>query len=123
MAGQGDGGSEADGTASGPAQPVLDEGLSNERTALAWQRTALSLLIGAAIMVRLTFDRLGPGAAVPLVLAAVLAGWVFVESRFRYHDGPDQRRRTRARGGRAAFALALSTTLIAATEIGALIAG
>lgn len=106
----------------GDAAGSLDEGLSNERTALAWQRTALSLLVGAAILGRLTFGRLGAVAVAPLAIAAVLAGWVFVESRFRYRDGPDQRRRPRARGGRAAFALATATVLIAATEVTALLA-
>lgn len=101
---------------------MLDDGLSNERTALAWQRTALSLLVGAAITGRLTFDRLGTGAIAPLVMAAGLAAWVFAESRLRYRDGPDRRRRTRGRGGRAALALTVSTVLIALTEIAALAA-
>ena len=38
---------------------MMDPGVGNERTALAWQRTALALVAGSAILTRLTFDRLG----------------------------------------------------------------
>ena len=66
-----------------------DLGLSNDRTALAWQRTALSLLAGAAVLGRLTFDRLGLEALVLLGFAALLSLWVFAESTRRYaqHTG------------------------------------
>jgi uncharacterized membrane protein YidH (DUF202 family) len=43
-----------------------DVGVSNERTALAWQRTALALLAGAAILSGLTLERLGLVAFVAL---------------------------------------------------------
>lgn len=100
---------------------ILDSGLANERTALAWQRTALSLMVAAAVMARLTFGRLGPVAALPLGIATVLSGWVFVESRGRYEDATQQRRRPRPRGGRAPLALAVATVLIALTEIAAFV--
>lgn len=99
-----------------------DTGLSNERTALAWQRTALSLVAGAAILGRLTFDRLGWLAISLLAIAIGLCIWVFAESRWRYAQQRGLRTRGRQRGGRAAFALALAMCLMALTEATALLA-
>ncbi|WP_340537730.1 DUF202 domain-containing protein [Nocardioides sp. GXZ039] len=90
-----------------------DVGLSNERTALAWQRTALSLLAGVAVVARLTFDDVGLLLLLPLGVAGLLALWVFAESRFRYRRPAAGVRR----GGRAPFALAVATVLIAAVEL------
>ena len=98
-----------------------DVGLPNERTALAWQRTALSLAAAAAIVARLTWSELGPLAGVLLLGALGLSGWVFVESRGRYRHDAGTKRRPRPRGGRAPFALALATALVAATELAALV--
>lgn len=100
-----------------------EPGLSNERTALAWQRTALSVVAGAAIMGRLTFDRLGTVALAVPGIAACLGLWVFVESRWRYHQQLGTRQRRRPRGGRAALSLTLGTALIALTEVFALVLG
>ncbi|MGH3314850.1 MAG: DUF202 domain-containing protein, partial [Nocardioidaceae bacterium] len=50
--------------------------VSNERTALAWQRTALALLAGSAIVARLTVDRIGALAVLSLVVVLPLATWV-----------------------------------------------
>ena len=99
----------------------LDEGLSNERTALAWQRTALSLMAAAAILGRLTFSELGWVAVTLLGVATVLCLWVFAESRWRYAQHLGLRSRARARGGRAALSLTVATCLIALTEIAALL--
>lgn len=99
-----------------------DTGVSNERTALAWQRTALSLLASAAIMARPTWSELGGLVAVPLGGAVVLSGWVFWESRGRYAHDAGTRPRARARGGRAPVALTAAITLIAMTELAALVA-
>lgn len=97
-----------------------DAGLSNERTALAWQRTALSLVAGAAILGRLTFSRLGFVAVVLLGAAVLLCLWVFAESRWRYVQQLGRRPRARGRGGRAALSLTAATCLIALTEVAAL---
>ncbi|MEQ6900048.1 DUF202 domain-containing protein [Nocardioides sp. YIM 152588] len=99
-----------------------DTGMANERTALAWQRTALSLTVAAIVLARFTFDRLGLFAAGTLGAAAVLSAWVFLESQGRYLTHHATPRRGRARGGRAAFALALATALLAVTELSALLA-
>ncbi len=100
--------------------PPDDVGLSNERTALAWQRTALSLIAGSAILGRLTFDRLRFVAVAVLGVAALLCLWVFAESRWRYVQQLGHRPRGRLRGGRAALSLTVATCLIAITQIAAL---
>lgn len=98
-----------------------DPGLSNERTALAWQRTALALIAATAVMARLTWSRLGPLAAVTLTVALVLALWVFFESRGRYAHDAGTRSRARPRGGRAPAFVATTVTLLAVTELAALL--
>lgn len=100
-----------------------DPGIANERTALAWQRTALSIVGGAAILARLRADDLAV-LVLPLSLAALLGLWVLVESRNRYRRttrsvGTDGRTR---RGGRAPAVLAAATVLIAVSELVALLA-
>jgi uncharacterized membrane protein YidH (DUF202 family) len=98
-----------------------DAGIANERTALAWQRTALSLAAGAAVLARLTFDRLGVVAVAALALALTLAVWVLAESRGRYAHDAGVRLRDRPRGGRAPAALAAATVLVGLTEAAALL--
>ncbi|WP_250827802.1 DUF202 domain-containing protein [Nocardioides bruguierae] len=44
--------------------PAQDPGLQNERTALAWRRTAFSVAVVGLAMVRLSFHDWGPAAAV-----------------------------------------------------------
>lgn len=105
------------------AQPRADEGASNERTALSWQRTALSLLGGSAVMARLTWPSLGFVVLVPLGAAACLTLWVFIESRGRYAHDAGTRSRGRSRGGTAPLALTLATVLLAVTELTALMVG
>jgi uncharacterized membrane protein YidH (DUF202 family) len=98
-----------------------DEGRANERTALAWQRTALALMAGTAILARLTFDRLGIAAVVVLGFALVLAAWVLIESRGRYEHDTGRRPRARSRSGRAPAALAVATVVVGLTETAALL--
>ncbi|HJR36783.1 MAG TPA: DUF202 domain-containing protein [Nocardioidaceae bacterium] len=101
---------------------VDDIGVANERTALAWQRTALALIAGTAVMARLSFNELGWSALGILSIAMLLSSWVFVESWLRYSQHAGARLRARDRGGRAAAALATATVLIAVTELVAQIA-
>jgi uncharacterized membrane protein YidH (DUF202 family) len=98
-----------------------DPGRANERTALAWQRTALSLMAGAAVLARLTFDRLGMAAVAVLGVALLLALWVLLESRGRYEHDTGRRPRTRSRSGRAPAALAVATVVVGLTETAALL--
>lgn len=99
-----------------------DPGLANERTALAWQRTALATLAGAGIVARLTWTDLGTVAIVVLALAGALGLWVFVESWARYAHAAGTRIRPRSRGGRAPAAVAIAVALVAATELAAVLA-
>lgn len=99
---------------------AVDSGLSNERTALAWQRTALALVAGAALLARLTTGRVGVLALVLLGLAVALSLWVFSEAAWRYEQHTGHRTRQQSRGGRAAFFLTAATVLIAVTEAVAL---
>lgn len=93
-----------------------DTGIANERTALAWQRTALSIVGGAAILARLRAEDLVL-LVVPLSLAALLGLWVLFESRWRY----DRTTRSLRRGGRAPAVLSVATGLIAVSELIALL--
>lgn len=100
---------------------MSDVGLSNERTALAWQRTALATTAGAAIMARLTFGRLGVPALVTLGAALVLSGWILLESRARYDHHTGVRLRSVPRGGVAPLVLSVAVAMMALTELAALV--
>lgn len=101
---------------------ATDPGLSNERTALAWQRTALTLVVAAAILARLTLGSSGAGAAIVPVLAIVLGLWVFGESARRYLGAHRYRAGSRPRGGRAPTAMSMATVLLCVTEVVVLVA-
>lgn len=90
---------------------------------LAWQRTALSLVVAAAVLARLIVGRLGYVAVGVLAVAAVLALWVLAESRWRYAQHRGERERQRPRGGRGTAFLALATALIALVEAIGLLEG
>jgi uncharacterized membrane protein YidH (DUF202 family) len=96
-------------------------GVQNERTALAWQRTALSLMAGSAIVSRLTFERLGAVSLASVLLALPLALWVFLESRRRYRGEAVGRPSPGHRGGRATAALSAAIVVIAVTELAAMV--
>lgn len=94
-------------------------GAQPERTALAWQRTALATAAGAAIIARHTGDALGPASVAVLLATLVLAGAAFVLGRRRYWLSPGEP--SRRRDGRAPFALALAVTTLGLTELLALV--
>ncbi len=94
-----------------------DPGIANERTALAWQRTALSLVAGAAIVARIGAEEAGSLIVVIMGVAVVLGVWVLAESSGRYRHSSGSKERARGRGGRAALALAIATALIAVGEL------
>lgn len=100
----------------------LDRGAGNERTALAWQRTALAIVAGSAILSRLTFDQLGRAALVSVAIGAPTGVWVLLESRTRYRRDAAGHRRTLPRGGRAALTLTVATLALGLIELLALIA-
>lgn len=95
------------------------KGAQPERTALAWQRTALASATGAAIIARHSGEILGPVAGVLLLGTLALAATAFVLGRRRYDLSPSEP--TRRRDGRAPFALALAVATMALTELLALV--
>jgi uncharacterized membrane protein YidH (DUF202 family) len=97
--------------------PSAADGLQRERTALAWQRTALSLVVGSVLLARLTFDRLGALALASPAIALPLSVWVLVQSRRRYRGDPQRRLR---RGGGTPAVLAVAAAALALTELAAL---
>ena len=100
--------------------PSSDPGVQNERTALSWQRTALSLLAGAAAVSRVTADQLGTVALVPVLTALPLTVLMFFEGRGRYQHDARIRPRATSRDGKAPADLALVLAIMAATELVAL---
>jgi putative membrane protein len=70
----------ADRPAAGSPRPASDATAPQERTALAWRRTGLALLVGALTIGRLTLDTLGPAVVLPTVIGVTLAGWVLLEA-------------------------------------------
>lgn len=96
-------------------------GNQNERTALAWQRTALSLMAGSVALSRLTFDRLGALSLLSVVVAVPLSLWIFLESRGRYRHHANIQHRERRRDGLAPAALAVAVIAMGATEVTALL--
>lgn len=101
---------------------ALDDGRGNERTALAWQRTALSLTAASALMSRLAFERLG-WVALLNAIALPLSVSVLLESRLRYSHGAGIRPRRRPPDGRAPAALAFASVATAATALVAMFVG
>ena len=104
-----------------PAAEMAQVGASNERTALAWQRTSLALIAGAAIISRLTFERLGLVAWVALGVVMPLSAWVLVESRGRYVEDAGTGSRLRSRGGKAPAAVSVATLTLALVELLAIV--
>ncbi|MEO7069756.1 MAG: DUF202 domain-containing protein [Nostocoides sp.] len=98
----------------------MTEGLQAERTALAWQRTGLSLIGAALVMARLAFDSLGALAVVGAATSIALSGAVL-------HAKMGHRaRRTGVvdgvlGGGRAAACITASVVLMTTIEAAALI--
>lgn len=91
-------------------------GLQAERTALAWQRTGMSVAVAAAILARLTYGELGAWALLALLVCLGLCGWVMVESRTRYR-GRVGLRTQRAPVGRWSAAVSASVMVLGLTEL------
>ena len=84
-----------------------------QRTVLAWHRTALSVVVGALVLLRLAaaggVDH--PAALTVIGLAAVMGVVVMVQSRRWTGAGGA------GRGGRMALLLATSVTLLVSVEL------
>ncbi|NGP05138.1 DUF202 domain-containing protein [Rhodococcus sp. 14C212] len=84
-----------------------DVGLANERTTLSWQRTALSLIAGVAVIVRVTGVDRGLGLVVVLACTALLGGSILKEGQTRYSHTVGIRQRPRGRTGLTPLVLSL----------------
>lgn len=78
--------------------PARDPGLQPERTALAWQRTALSLAVAAVVVWRLTAGVLGPIVVVVLVFCLAHSAVLFRAARRRLAMPPDTKNSQRTTG-------------------------
>lgn len=67
-----------------PGPGIFDPGLQPERTALAWQRTCLTLLVGAITAARLGLPLVGGWALLLGAVGSVTAVGLLVLSRRRY---------------------------------------
>ncbi len=62
----------------------FDPGLQPERVALSWQRTSLSIAIGALFYARLVANVIGLWALLPAVAGLALGGVMGLKSHLRY---------------------------------------
>lgn len=67
---------------SDPTTARTDGGLQPERTALAWQRTAISFAAVSLLFLRWSTQH-GPIVVIVVALAAVIATWTFFHTRTR----------------------------------------
>lgn len=95
----------------------MPPGLQRERTALAWHRTALSLVVAAAVLARLTWSRLGLVALATVLASLIAAGFMLRSRRGR---GGTEADAESARDGVAPLACALLTFLFGLHELAAL---
>lgn len=91
-------------------------GLQNERTALAWQRTALSLAAGAIALTRFAYTRVGAAGLICL-LAVPLTAAVLLQSRWRYRHRDELGSSTLAGDGLPGLALVVAVLLMCATGL------
>jgi len=101
----------------GQGEPGGDQGKYEERTVLAWHRTALSITAGALIQLRLTYGK-APGWLLGVIIVAALLSVVAVaESRHRYPGVTSGRSAVVDRGGRLSFLLTFSVILLMTAEL------
>ena len=98
--------------------PEPAHGMQAERTALAWQRTGLSVAVAAAVLARLTYADLGAWALVALGACLALCGWMLVGTR-RHPGHPAEARPV---AGWAAATCA-SVVVLGLVELAALVVG
>ncbi|MFT2690646.1 DUF202 domain-containing protein [Clavibacter zhangzhiyongii] len=71
-------------SASGAAERPFDPGLQPERTALAWRRTALALVVGSLLGLRALPALLGPAGLVVAAAGVLAALGVLTTAHLRY---------------------------------------
>lgn len=95
---------------------MYDTGLATERTDLAWQRTALSLFLCSAMLLRIGVEELGGEAVLGAGIALVLAGYVYFARRAG-------RSGTSRRDGRSGALLVAGVILLTLTEFVVVVRG
>ena len=97
---------------------TYDPGAQNERTALAWTRTALALLVGVVLASRLAAAQLGVVALVFALVVAPLALVILLMARSRYRHAHDALHHERdLPDGRLPALVALVCCLLAVLEL------
>jgi uncharacterized membrane protein YidH (DUF202 family) len=91
--------------------------ITDDRTVLAWQRTALSLLGGSVLVARLTYPRIGVLALAAVVLLLPLGAAILAIGRGGQGPGAP------ARAGRIGALLAGVVAVTAVTQLVALAVG
>lgn len=64
---------------------VFDPGLQPERSALAWQRTALAVAVGALVLARILAPSFGMFALGPALVGLAVAGYIATRAKRRYY--------------------------------------
>lgn len=100
-----------------PQDDTVDRGRYEERTVLAWHRTALAIIGGAMVQFRLTYGDGPSWLLAVIVVAALLAVLSVTESRHRYPGEGGRRAAVLDRGGRLAALVATSVTLLLVAEL------
>ncbi|NED99335.1 DUF202 domain-containing protein [Phytoactinopolyspora halotolerans] len=102
----------------GEPERTFDPGAQNERTALAWTRTGLALLLAVVLASRLTAGPLGLAALAFGLLTAPFAAAILVLARRRYQLAHRSLRRAgHLPDGRLPALAAAVTLLLALLEI------
>jgi uncharacterized membrane protein YidH (DUF202 family) len=105
----------------GGAEWFRDPGGQNERTSLAWQRTALSIAAGSAILARLTFADIGVWALAVFGVSLVLSTLTLVSTRWEYRRRATlPAPRLRLHQGTRAALLTANVLILCLAEIAAL---
>lgn len=98
-----------------------DPGVQNERTALAWQRTALSMMAASIAATRLAYGAVGPLALADLLVALPLSAAVLWVSRVRYRKRAGLNPAAPWSTGLIGALLVASLLVVAAIELAALV--
>ncbi|MEO6997280.1 MAG: DUF202 domain-containing protein [Terracoccus sp.] len=112
----------------GDGQPAgAPRGMAPERTALAWSRTGLALLVAGLFVGRLALGSLGLVVVVPVALALALSGWVLVTSlrrgRWSRTVTSEGLPASVLHDGRLPAVVAVIVTLLCAGELASVLAG
>ncbi|MFW6773771.1 DUF202 domain-containing protein [Nocardioides sp. CPCC 205120] len=91
-----------------------DDSAAPERTALAWQRTALALVVAAAVVGRLSYGDLGVLAVVGALVAALAAVALLASARVL-------RRPVHRRDGTAPLLVSGAVLVLGAVELAAVV--